>query len=361
MKFKAINFDCPSCGAFMLFSPIEGELKCDFCATQIPIEDRDEEIKKYDYLQEISKTNSQNIASEDREINCNRCGAGFVTKPHIISSNCPYCGTPNITDLIEDPKCESILPFIIQQDEAKKRLEKWIGSLWFAPSVFVKYFKSKEQLRGYYLPYWGYDNDTTTEYSGMRGDIYYVTVTKNIIRDGKSEQVQVQESRVNWTPTSGRVSVRFDDVLVGASQRLPRGIIDSLSPWNLSGLKHFDQRYLSGFEAEEYTTPLDRGFDLAKSQMSSTINYHIRRDIGGDQQQIHTTNTDYYNIEYRDMLFPIWTASFKWRDKVYRYAINAQTGKISGERPYSIAKIVFAIAIVLMILAAAIYYDQNYR
>lgn len=33
---------------------------------------------------------------------------------------------------------------------------------------------SKEKLNGMYMPYWTYDSNTSSDYSGMRGDYYYV-------------------------------------------------------------------------------------------------------------------------------------------------------------------------------------------
>ena len=88
---------------------------------------------------------------------------------------------------------------------------------------------------------------------------------------------------------------------------------------------------------------LDNGFEFAKAKMSFKIEQNVRQDIGGDQQQIHSIQTQHKNVTYKNVLFPVWTASFQWKNKEYNYAINAQTGKLVGERPYSVTKIVFAV------------------
>ena len=315
-----------------------------------------EEIKEFDYNAALETLSRSKIALHEKNIKCTSCGITFDVSPYSISTLCPSCGTPAIVDFIHDITPQSLIPFNLTQKSAKEKFQKWVGSLWFAPSALSKYFTDGEKLKGYYLPYWTYDSDTTTYYTGQRGDVYYVTVTRTV-RDanGRSRRVRTQEPRIRWTPVSGSVQMSFDDVTIGATHTLSRVIIDALAPWHTSILKPFDERYLSGFEAEEYTIGLDNGFEYAKAKMETGIEQLVRRDIGGDQQQISSLNVDYNNVTYKNVLFPVWTATFEYKNKVYRYAINAQTGKVSGERPVSYVKVAFAV-LAGVLLVAGIYY-----
>jgi len=345
MRFSAINFTCPSCGAPQKFSPATGKLRCEFCHTETIIDTLNHTIEEYDFHNAVSQLNTKHYKNIDKNISCKKCGAHFTLTPYSFSSNCPYCATPAITDFIREITPESLIPFRISQKEAQEHFVKWVGSRWFAPNAFKKYLDGDKKLTGYYLPYWTYDSDTVTQYQGLRGDVYYVTVTKTVQdNNGRRRQVQVQEPRIRWTPSSGVVYVSFDDVTIGASKTISRAILDSLEPWNTEVLLPFDEKYLSGFEAEEYTVGLDNGFEFAKAKMSFKIERNVRQDIGGDEQQIQAINTQYNHVTYKNVLFPVWTASFTWNKKVYNYAINAQTGKLVGERPYSVVKIVFAVA-----------------
>ena len=121
----------------------------------------------------------------------------------------------------------------------------------------------------------------------------------------------------------------------------------------------FNEKYLSGFEAEEYTIGLDNGFEYAKAKMSSKIKRNIMHDIGGDQQQISSMRTDHNNITYKNTLFPIWTASFTWKNKTYNYAINAQNGKTVGQRPYSYVKIIFTVVTIVSIISGVVYFSEH--
>jgi len=344
MKFSAINFTCPSCGAPQKFSPATGKLTCEFCSTQTVIDSLNQTIDEYDFHKAVSTLEAEKSKIITKEVSCKKCGASFTLTPYSFSSNCPYCDTPAITDFIKEITPKSLIPFRITRKDAQMRFTKWIGSRWFAPNAFKKYLDGDRKLTGYYLPYWTYDSDTVSRYQGLRGDVYYVTVTKTVVENGRQRRVNVQEPRINWTAASGVVYVSFDDVTIGASKTISRAILDSLEPWHTGKLMPFNEKYVSGFEAEEYSIGLDNGFEFAKAKMSFKIERNVRQDIGGDQQQIHSINTQHNNVTYKNVLFPVWTASFQWKNKTYNYAINAQTGKIVGERPYSITKIVFAAA-----------------
>ncbi len=359
MKFKSINFTCKNCGAPLKFSPTTNTLSCEFCSTKESIKKSTEEIHEYDFQEALQQLNYNNEQEINKEVVCSKCAATFTMTPYSISSNCPYCGTPAITEFVKEITPKSLLPFQLSQKEAQERFKKWLGSLWFAPSKLKEFMDGERELKGYYLPYWTYDSQTDTRYQGLRGDIYYVTVERTVMVNGRSERRQVQEARINWTPVSGHVSNFFDDITIGASKTISHTILDALAPWHTDVLVPFNPKYLSGFDSEEYTIGLDNGFELAKIKMDNIIRSDIRRDIGGDQQQIKRMETRYSQTTYKNVLFPIWTAEFTWNNKSYNYAINGQTGKVTGERPYSYVKIAFLVLSILMVIGGALYLEEN--
>jgi hypothetical protein len=167
----------------------------------------------------------------------------------------------------------------------------------------------------------------------------------------------VQHTR--WYPASGSVSASFDDVLVCASKSLPHEMIDELEPWDLHELKPYDARYLSGFVTERYKIGLEEGFSISKEKMDGPIREKIRRDIGGDEQQITSVNTTYSEVKFKHLLLPLWISSYRYNDKIYRFVINARTGEVNGDRPWSWIKITLA-TIAGLAVAGAIYYFTQY-
>jgi hypothetical protein len=51
-------------------------------------------------------------------------------------------------------------------------------------------------------------------------------------------------------------------------------------------------------------------------------------------------------------LLPVWIMAYRYRDQVFRFLLNGQTGKASGHAPISYRKIFAVIGIVLAVLAA---------
>ncbi|HHE05739.1 MAG TPA: primosomal protein N' (replication factor Y) - superfamily II helicase, partial [Epsilonproteobacteria bacterium] len=164
MTFTAINFTCPSCGAPQKFSPATGKLVCEFCRTQTDIEISQDIIREYEFTEAVAALNTQKNQIIEKNITCKKCGASFTLTPYSFSSNCPYCGTPAITDFIREITPKSMIPFKLSHKEAQMLFRQWVGSRWFAPNAFKKYLDGDNTLTGYYLPYWTYDSDTTSQY-----------------------------------------------------------------------------------------------------------------------------------------------------------------------------------------------------
>jgi len=201
------------------------------------------------------------------------------------------------------------------------------------------------------VPYWTYDADTKSSYRGERGTVYYTTRT--VVRNGK--RVQERVAKVRWTPAAGRVARFFDDVLVLASQSLPKAYTDALEPWDLSGLKPYQPQYLAGFRAEAYTVDLPEGYDEARQKMARVIERDVRFDIGGDQQRIHDIDTDIRDVTFKHILLPVWLAAYKYQGRTFRFVVNGQTGRVQGERPWSAIKITFAVMFGLAVAAGIGY------
>jgi hypothetical protein len=213
-------------------------------------------------------------------------------------------------------------------------------------------------IDGAYIPAWTYDSDTDSDYTGERGDDYTDTETYTD-SEGKTQTRTV--TRTRWTSVSGEVELHFDDVLVIASNSLPRKYADALEPWDLDHLVGYRDEYLSGFVAESYQIDLPQGFEIAKEIMSPDIRAAIERDIGGDHQRIGSVDTQYSNTTFKHALLPIWISAYRYNDRTFRFLVNARSGEVQGERPYSVIKILLAIlfGVLALLIAWAIIASQR--
>lgn len=349
---------CVGCGGNLKFAPGTQHLNCEYCGAKNEIAPMGATvIEENDFESFLNQAAGSSDKQEISTVKCDNCGASTTLKPNITSSSCPYCDTALViknasTCSIIKPKY--VLPFKIERKNANELFVKWVGSLWFAPGDLKKYAQnSAEKLNGVYMPFWTYDTDTTTRYTGMRGDHYYVTESYTDSQ-GKTQTRSVQKTR--WSGASGTVYNNFDDVLVCASHSLPAKLVHDLEPWDLASLAGYDDRYLSGFVTESYQVDLKGGFDTAKTIMAPQIRSTICADIGGDVQQVTTQSSDYDNITFKHILLPLWISAYRYNDKVYRFMINARTGEVQGERPWSTAKILLCVLAAIVIGVGVWYF-----
>jgi predicted RNA-binding Zn-ribbon protein involved in translation (DUF1610 family) len=359
---KINRFPCIKCGGLLAFKPGTQHLICEYCGQENQIEQRFDEIQEYDFHQALIELAQAKPVSEVAQIQCDACGAGFKFAGSVHAGECPFCGTTIITSTAQTKPItpKSLLPFKINEQEAKQQFQRWLKGLWFAPNKIKKYTDDDAKLIGVYIPYWTFDSATETTYLGARGDVYYVSQEVQTVRNGQTVTEIRQVLQTNWTPVRGRVARFFDDVLIGASKSLPRQILDQLEPWDLASLEPYNESYLSGFTSEYYQVNLDQGFDEAKRKMDNVIYQDIAFDIGGDQQRVDQFNTSHNKTTYKHCLLPVWSAAFRYRQKAYRFVINGRTGQVQGERPYSYWKIAFAIVFgVLSLVGSLIFLERS--
>jgi len=336
-------------------------LICEYCGQNNLIEDQLETIQEYGLHETLKQLEKAPLLAESRQIQCETCGAHFKFENSVHSGECPFCGTDIVTRAIQSRliKPKSLLPFHIDDHKARQQYRMWLKSLWFAPTKVKHYAREDTRLVGIYLPYWTYDSLTESTYTGARGDIYYVNQRVQTIQNGRPVTAVRRIPKIRWTPVRGRVTRFFDDVLVGASNSLPRQILDRLQPWDLENLVAYNESYLSGFSSEYYQVDLDEGFDRAKQVIDNVIRQDIAVDIGGNQQRIHQVCTHHQNTTYKHCLLPIWSAAFRYKDKSYRFVINGRTGQVQGERPYSVWKISLAVLVGLALIGAGLIYLEE--
>ena len=334
---------------------------CDYCDHQNEISQSDEVIEEYDLHKALNELANAKPTDSVDQAHCNACGANFKFAASVHAGECPFCGTSIVTSPQNNKPIppKSLLPFVITDHEAKKKFNAWLKGLWFAPNEVKKYAREETKLMGIYLPYWTYDSQTRTNYSGERGDTYFVSQRVSYVQNGRRVSTVKQIPKIRWTHVSGGVSRFFDDVLIGASLSLPRQILDKLQPWDLDHLVPYEEKYISGFQSEFYQIELDEGFDRAKQVMDGIIHRDIAFDIGGDHQRIHHVDTGHSEITYKHCLLPIWSAAFLYRDKSYRFVINGRTGQVQGERPYSYWKIGCAVLFGLIVIGGGLAYLEK--
>lgn len=350
---EGVRFPCRQCGARLVFAPGTDSLTCPYCGQVNKIETAPDAppVAEEDFAATLARVGREQEDTSVSLVKCQACAAEVTRPPNITSLSCPFCAMPIVlTEVVRRLiKPRSLLPFALDKGKAREAVRLWLRKLWFAPSALKKFASLEDGIKGMYIPAWTYDCEAFTNYTGQRGDAYYVTVTDTVYENGKPVQRTRQERRIRWTSVRGSVDNSFDDVLVIATRSLPVPKVRALEPWDLDKLVPYADAYLSGFIAEAYQVDLAEGFGVAQTYMQPTIETSIRRDIGGDEQRIDSMNTDWRDITFKHLLLPVWLAAYRFKNKLYHVMVNARTGEVQGERPWSWVKITL---LVLMFAAA---------
>lgn len=350
------TYRCPSCAGEMRFDPAAGLLKCVRCGhTQAPPQ-APAPTAAHPLEEFLAKTGSDHLVTMSQqalEVNCEGCGSVVTFQPPEVAGACPFCGSnivaqPKAADPLIAP--DGVLPAKVGKADAQGEVRRWIESRWFAPNG-LKRLARQDSIAGVYLPFWSYDADTLSQYTGERGEYYWETETyTETDSNGNEVERTRQVQRTAWYPASGQVSRNFTDVLVAASKAVARDKLEALEPWDLDQLCAYDPSYLAGYKAQRYQLELGPGFDHAKELMAPTIQNDVCRDIGGNEQRVLSVDTAYQNSAFQHLLLPVWIGAYRFQSKVFQVVVNARTGEVQGERPYSAVKIALLVAAVLVVI-----------
>ncbi|NJC73451.1 hypothetical protein HC031_27550 [Planosporangium thailandense] len=356
----AHSYPCTGCGARIEYQPGTDVLRCPYCGHEQRLADTGRQVREHSYAEFVALPHKPVASLGKYVFACQKCGAR--TESDDVSQACPFCGAPLVADVTAGDQVapEAVLPFTVDRAGVRTAVRRWVSSRWFAPSRLKKVTET-ESVAGTYLPHWTYDCHTVSNYLGERGEYYWVTETYTETVNGQTQTRTRQVRKTRWWPASGTVQRDFDDVLVPATGHVTDKQLDALAPWPLEDAQPYQPDFLAGFRTLRYDTEPEAGLEAAKARMAPVIEGDCRRDIGGDEQRVHSVNTSYSNIMFKLMLLPVWIACYLYAGRTWQVLVNGRTGKVVGQRPYSAVKITMAVLAALAALTAIILLYLRYR
>ncbi|MHA7617255.1 TFIIB-type zinc ribbon-containing protein [Cellulosimicrobium cellulans] len=346
---ELVRTRCDACGSQLAYAPGTQHLRCVACGGTVDIvHAAGDAVDEHSFDAWAAAQGGVRAGLLDaRTLVCDGCGA--TTQGTDLSVACRFCGGHLVVAAEADGlvQPEAVVPFGVEQAQAREAFRRWVRSRWFAPGELKK-VGDTESLHGSYVPHWTFDARTSSAYTGQRGDAYYVTV-----KQGDQER---QERRVSWTHVAGHVERDFDDVLVPASSQVAERDLARLGPWPLAQAVPFRAEYLAGFAAARYEVEPPVGLERAQQQMAPVIRRDVERDIGGDEQRVASVRTAYADVMFKLVLLPLWVATYVYAGRQWQVMVNANTGQVVGRRPYSVGKIVLAVVAGLLVVAALVWW-----
>ena len=313
-------FKCNNCGGNIVYNPEKRAMHCEHC----------------DGIDTESEVPGGVMSS------CVNCGAPVYVDEFNSASKCEHCGTYCIFEerIRGEYKPHLVVPFQLSKEMAKKVLMEKFEKNLFLPGDFLSK-KMLQKIEGIYVPYWMYDYDANYNYRGIGKKIRKWV-------SGNTEYTEVSTYTIYRN-----MDIDFDKIPVDASNRMNDRTMDLLEPYDYNALEEFKEKYMSGFLGEMYNQPADVLEPRAKEKAQKYADRLLANTITGYDTVTPTERDlrlDKKATNYS--LLPLWYYSYRFKDKVYDYYINGQTGKVSGKAPIAVSKVVIFILLCLLTFGA---------
>ena len=348
------NKKCPSCGGVMDFDPATGGLSCPYCGHKEKIALKGEFGPAEELaLEDAEKTGNCDWGAAKKTVICKACGAESVYDALEISAECPFCGSNQVMEASDQNTLApgGVVPFQVSDKQASDLFKNWIRRKWFCPKLAKESAKAKH-FKGIYLPFWTFDAMTTSSYRGEFG--------RDRVKKKSNGETRVETT---WHPVKGSYEEFFDDELICATTNHNQSMLMGLEPYHTAENKTYRPEYVAGFGAERYAVGIKEAWQMAKESIKYKLNGSIERKIMEENHADRIRNlrieSSFSKLTYKYLLLPVWISSYKYKEKVYQFMVNGQTGKVSGKTPISIPKIVITgIAVVLIIILLGMLFSS---
>lgn len=351
----ADTFSCTGCGSQMRFDPDSQALRCDHCGGGVPVPAGLVEAPEYLYDSDSgSYTAPDWEAAGSKVIRCKNCGAQMVVSEAAMTSVCAFCASTYVMDqddITVGILPETLMPFQISLPRAVEQYKKWTKSRFWAPRRFKNLQQPARDLQGMYLPFWTYDADLHTAYTGQGGRDRTETYT-TIDKDGRPHRHT--RTVTDWYPISGENGLYFDDEPVCATKHVDLSLLQKLGAFSTKTLRRYHPAFLAGFTAQRYDIGVGEGWRTAGRRMEEKMENHIQAERGFDHYRGMSYRHAFHNIRFKHILLPVWLSSYTYKEKVYPFMINGETGLVAGKAPVSALKVALAVLLLLGVMALAV-------
>ena len=327
---RVLEYKCPCCNAGLTFRDDAQKLKCEYCDNTFEIDavrafNEQQAENKEDVLWETVSEQEWNESEQQelRSFQCPSCGGGILTDAHTAATFCPFCDNPAVlpSRLKGGLRPDGVLPFQTDKEAAKRAFLQLCKGKPLLPRGFTQE-QRLERITGIYVPFWLYD--CSADFDGS----YKATRVR-----------RWSDSRYHYTKTEHfllkrRATANFTGIPMDGSTKMEDAFMESIEPFDYGQMESFDMAYLSGYLADKYDVPSQNGEDRIRQRVDHSMNDQLQSSFLGYAAVIPTSRQlriDHSKAKY--VLLPVWILNTRYRDKLYTFAMNGQTGKMTGTFP----------------------------
>jgi hypothetical protein len=296
------------------------------------------------------------VEEPKKHFRCEGCGAEVATDPDQRSYVCPFCDSTYVVEFAPDQtdrqRPEFVIGFAVTPEQALEKFRQWLASnSWFRPGD-LRQAQIEEKQKGVYLPFWSFSMLAQSDWSARIGEYWYRTETYTTT-DSKGKTVTRTRTvrETEWWPLSGRHHRYYSGYLVSGSKGLPQQDAERIKPFQLPALKRYEPYYLAGWLSEEYSVGRDNSLQICQNEFYRREQSNVSAFLPGDTSRNLHVSTNFSHVNSDLCLLPVYLLSYRYRDKLYRFMVNGQTGKVAGDKPLSWRRIAAFAGVLTAILA----------
>jgi len=327
---EALKYKCPNCDGELKYRPETRDFGCDYCGSSFnSIENS---------LQQPTASNAADTSDFKENTglySCRTCGAEVICDNETAAMFCYYCHEPIILTgrLSGNFKPDKVLPFTVGKEKAVEKFKDWCKKRRFCPKEF-RNGQVLERMTGLYVPFWIANCNVDAYYSGIAkkvrtwtsGDYRYTeTMEFDILRDA---------------------DIRIDGLPADGASKVEDALMEAIEPYNYDEMKPFSMSYLSGFYADKYDITKEEMYPRIAERAEKAADTVIRDSVVGySSVNFSVQRRQVKDTEWEYALLPVWFMTYKYNGELHSFAMNGQTGKISGTPPLDKKKLtLFSVA-----------------
>lgn len=264
---------------------------------------------------------------------CEGCGAAMSYDASVQALRCPFCGSEKLqaTSVGNELAPRAVVPFTIEQTQAESSLRKWLGASFWRPSDLANRAEITK-IAKVYVPYWMFHARTRTFWSA------------------DSSQTPPGASG-DWYPLTGHHRGDYRGVIISASSVLTPAETSNLIPFDLNDLRSPSEVDLDNAVVEEFRTSRKYARPLARQRIEALERGSCAQYVPGRSRNVKV-NTLLEGLTSEPILLPVWIMAYAYKGEVFRFLLNGQTGRYTGNAPFSWRKLFMVLGIVAGVILA---------
>ena len=267
---------------------------------------------------------------------CSGCGASMSYDAGAEALQCPFCGSVEMHQK-DDGKIlapNRVVPFKFDRAEAETAMRGWLARGFWRPGDLAR-AASVVKMAPVYVPYWVFQATTHT---------YWTADTSQTPPGAQGD----------WCPLSGEHRGSYSGLLIGASGALTPRETSAICPFDLATGKPPEEVDLENVTVEQFSLPRKYARPLARQGLEQSEAQACESAYMPARARNVHVNVRIESMSSEPVLLPVWIMAYRYKDQIFRFLVNGQTGRATGAAPVSWLKIgMTALLVIAAGLAAA--------